>query len=110
MKKSEIKFDVELDNQNLPEKIEWSATDSEIKGKQPCKAIMLSVWDGDAQSTLKIDLWTKDMLVDEMKIFMHQTLLSMASMLERATQEDKMAGDMRDFCDYFAEKMELKKE
>jgi hypothetical protein len=32
----------------------------------------------------------------------------MANTFEKATNEDKMAGDMRDFCDYFAEKMNLK--
>jgi gliding motility-associated protein GldC len=72
--------------------------------------MMLSVWDSTENTTLKIDLWTKDMLVDDMKQFFHQTLISMANTLERATNEDKMAGDMRDFCDYFAEKMGLKSE
>jgi len=28
----------------------------------------------------------------------------------RATQDDKMSATMKDFCDYFAEKLELKKE
>ena len=50
------------------------------------------------------------MMVDEMKIFIHQTLLSMANTLERATQEDKMAADLRDFCHHFADKLELKKQ
>jgi gliding motility-associated protein GldC len=61
----------------------------------------------DENNTLRMDLWTKDMLVDEMKQFYHQTLLSMADTLERATGEDKMAGDMRDFAQYFAEKLKL---
>jgi hypothetical protein len=42
-----------------------------------------------------------------MKLFYYQTLLSMAGTLERAIGEDKMAGDMRDFCAYFAKKMNL---
>lgn len=110
MKKSEIKFNIELDDQHLPEKMEWMATDSDVDGVQECKALMLSVWDPKEKSTLKIDLWTKDMLIDEMKIFMHQTMLSMANTLEKSIQEEKMAGDMRDFCEYFAEKMGLKQE
>ena len=57
-----------------------------------------------------IDLWTKDMLIDDMKQFFHQTLISMANTFERATNEDKIVGDMKDFCDYFAEKMGLKEE
>lgn len=108
MKKSEIKFNVTLDENNLPETITWEATDSGVAGESAAKSIMLSVWDLKERNTLRIDLWTKDMMVDEMKVFMHQTLVSMANTLERATQEDKMAADLRDFCDHFAEKLELK--
>ena len=45
------------------------------------------------------------MRIDEMKHFFHQTLLSMADTLERATGEDKMVGDMKDFCHHFSEKL-----
>lgn len=108
MKTSEINFKIQLDENHLPESMQWSATDSDVNGIQDCKSLMISVWDPKEKSTLKIDLWTKDMLIDEMKIFMHQTLLSMANTLEKSIQEEKMAGDMRDFCEYFAEKMGLK--
>ena len=70
---------------------------------------MLSVWDGNTQETLRIDLWTKDMPVDQMKVFFHQTLVSMANTFNKATQDEKMTATMKDFCDYFAEKLELKK-
>jgi gliding motility-associated protein GldC len=110
LKSSEIKINVTTDAMNLPETMNWQATDSGVDGINPLKAVMLSVWDAKENTTLKIDLWTKDMLVDDMKQFFHQTLISMANTLERATNEDKMAGDMRDFCDYFAEKMGLKEE
>jgi gliding motility-associated protein GldC len=70
---------------------------------------LLSVWDPKKKDTLRIDLWTKDMPVDEMKQFFHQTLVSMSQTFERATNDEKMAATMRDFCDYFAEKLELKK-
>jgi gliding motility-associated protein GldC len=49
------------------------------------------------------------MPIDEMKQFFHQTLVSMAGTFERATNDHKMSATMRDFCDYFAEKLELKK-
>jgi len=110
MKNSEIKINVNIDDLNLPETMTWQATDSGILGENKIKAMMLSVWDPTENTTLKIDLWTKDMLIDDMKQFFHQTLISMANTFERATNEDKMAGDMKDFCDYFAEKMGLKKE
>ena len=65
--------------------------------------------DSKAKESLRIDLWTKDMPVDEMKQFYHQTLVSMAESFERATDDAKMGATMKDFCDYFAEKLELKK-
>jgi gliding motility-associated protein GldC len=71
--------------------------------------MMLSVWDSVNKESLKIDLWTKDMPVDEMKIFFHQTLVAMSDTFLKATQDEKMTATMRDFSDYFAEKLEIKK-
>jgi gliding motility-associated protein GldC len=104
---SEIKFLVELDENRVPERLSWSAEDGGV-AQEEAKAIMLSIWDNKVKETLRIDLWTKDMPVDEMKQFFHQTLVAMADTFERATQDEKMAATMRDFCDYFAEKLELK--
>lgn len=106
-KKFEIKFDIELDANKVPEKMHWTAEDGGVSN-QETKAIMLSVWDSKPKESLRIDLWTKEMPVDEMKIFFHQTLVAMADTFQRATTDDKMADTMRDFCDYFAEKLELK--
>lgn len=106
--KSEIKFLVELDENRVPEKLTWTAQDGGVELEET-KAVMLSIWDNKAQETLRIDLWTKDMPVDEMKIFFHQTLVAMADSFERATADEKMATTMRDFTDYFAEKLELNK-
>jgi gliding motility-associated protein GldC len=105
---SEIKIAVELDENRIPEKLMWSAQDGGIE-KEEAKAMMLSIWDSNAQETLRIDLWTKDMPVDEMKKFFHQTLVAMADTFQRATQDEKMTDTMKDFCDFFAEKMELTK-
>lgn len=104
---SEIKIIVQLDENRIPEKLAWTAQDGAVD-QEEAKAIMLSVWDSKTQETLRIDLWTKDMPVDEMKLFFHQTLLAMSDTFQRATQDEKMADTMKDFCDYFAEKMELK--
>lgn len=106
--KSTIELTVELDENRVPEKLHWSAEDGGINNEE-AKAIMLSVWDQSKQETLRIDLWTKDMPVDEMQIFFHQTLVSMANAFQRATQDEKMYETMKDFCDYFADKLELKK-
>lgn len=107
-KTSEIKFIVELDDNRVPEKLSWTAQDGGIE-KEEAKALMLSIWDSKMQETLRIDLWTKDMPVDEMKLFFHQTLVAMADTFQRATADEKMADTMKDFCDYFAEKLALKK-
>jgi gliding motility-associated protein GldC len=104
---SEIKFVVELDENRVPEKLTWTAQDGGVELEE-AKAMLLSIWDSNAKETLRIDLWTKDMPVDEMKIFFHQTLVAMTDTFERATQDEKMASTMRDFTDYFAEKLELK--
>lgn len=103
---SEIKFNVSLDENRVPETITWSASDGGIDAAM-AKAIMLAVWDEKEKSTLRIDLWNKEMTVDEMKQFFHQTLLTMSDTLVKATNEEKMAGDMKDFAQYFAEKMGL---
>jgi len=103
---SSIELKVELDENRIPEYLEWSAEDGGIENEQ-AKAMMLSVWDHKAKETLRIDLWTKDMPVDEMKVFFHQTLVAMSNTFNRATQDEKMTATMKDFCDYFAEKLEL---
>lgn len=106
---SEINLTIELDENRVPEKLYWSAPDGGVNNEES-KAIMLSVWDYKNQESMRIDLWTKDMPVDEMKTFFHQTLVSMADTFERATGDKKMTDTMKDFCDYFAEKLELKKD
>jgi len=105
---SEIKFNIELDENRVPEKLTWSAQDGGVQAEET-KAIMLSIWDSKAKETMRIDLWTKDMPVDEMKIFFHQTLVAMSDTFKRATDDEKMSDTMKDFCDYFAEKLELAK-
>ncbi|MGB5362588.1 MAG: gliding motility protein GldC [Aureibaculum sp.] len=105
-KKSEIKFTVELDENKIPEKLSWDAKEAGITNENT-KAFLISVWDSKKKETLKMDLWTKDMPLEEMKMFFHQTLLSMSDTFHRATNDEKMTATMRDFCDYFAEKLKL---
>ncbi len=107
--KSNIVIDIELDENRIPERLEWTAKDGGVENEET-RALFLSVWDSKNKESLKIDLWTKDMPIDEMKIFFHQTLVSMSDTFNRATQDEKMTATMKDFCDYFAEKLELKME
>jgi gliding motility-associated protein GldC len=105
MKQSEIKFTVTLDDNKMPQKIDWSATDTNKKSTS--NAVMIALWDAEEKNTLRIDLWTKDMMVDEMKRFYHQNLLSMADSFERATGEVEAAKAMRNFAQEFGERLNL---
>lgn len=104
-KTSEIKFTVNLDENHVPEKIEWHAEDGDVSNF--CKSVMIAIWDEKEKNTLRMDLWNKEMTVEEMKHFFHQNLMTLADTFERATGEKEMSQDMRDFGVYFADKMEL---
>jgi gliding motility-associated protein GldC len=107
MKTAEIKLTIELDDHNVPENITWESTDAENKEALPVKSMMLALWDNNYKNTLRIDLWTKDMPVDEMKRFFYETLQTMGDTFLRATGETNIVEDLRDYCAHFAEKMEI---
>lgn len=106
VKTSEIAIKVGLNENNLPIGIKWSAQDGNVE-MAPAKAMLLSLWDPRENNTMKIDLWTKDMSVEEMKQFFHQTLLTLADTFEKATGENRICEDLRDYCFHFADKMEI---
>ena len=103
---SEIKFSIGLDENKVPESIEWNASDGGVNHAS-AKGMLLSVWDKKHGDTLKIDLWTKEMLADEMKQMIHQTLLGLSDTLERATDDKASANEIRQFAQKLGEKMEL---
>jgi gliding motility-associated protein GldC len=109
MKTAEIKLTIQLDDNNVPEQIVWESTDAQNKEAVAVKSLMLSVWDPNYQNAMRLDLWTKDMPVDEMKTFFYQTLMTMADTFERATGEKNIVEDLKDYCIHFAEKMEIVK-
>lgn len=105
MKKSEIKIEVDLDEQNVPERLFWEASESPESGSE-IKALALSLWDGKGEGTLKIDLWTKEMEVTEMKRFFIETISGMADTIRNATQDELMAMDMQNLCDSLSRRLE----
>lgn len=109
MKQSDIKFSIRLDDNRLPETIEWTADDAGMEKPAEANAIMLSVWDKEENNTLRIDLWTKEMLVDDMKQFFYQTLLSMSDTLARSTNETDAAKELKEFAKQFGSKLGLEK-
>lgn len=106
-KKSDIIVHVETDENHVPQKMSWTAEDGGVK-EQEAKAMLLSLWDPNHKESFRIDLWTNDMPLEEMKTFFYQTLVSMTDTFLRATDDKKMTETMRDFCDYYADKMNIK--
>lgn len=103
-KTSQIRIDVHLDDENLPINIEWDADDADFDGKESAKGMMLSIFDGMQQNAMRIDLWTQDMNVEEMNLFMFQTLATMADTFEKATGNKELSDEMRDFVHHFGHK------
>ena len=106
VKTSEISIKVGTNDNNVPVRMIWSAEDGEVNNKEAA-GMFLSLWDPNDKNTMKIDLWTKEMTIEEMKQFFHQTLVTMADTFEKATGEKNITEDLRDYCYHFAEKMEI---
>ncbi len=105
MRKAEIKVTVSLDDQNMPEEILWESTDAKNSDQVPVKSMFLALWDHNYKNSMRIDLWTKDMPVDEMKRFFYETLQTLGDTFQRATGEQAIVEDLRDYCAHFADKM-----
>src|SRR4029453_14745402 len=101
MKTSTITVNVQLNDDRVPEAILWNASDSTIENAQKAKAMMLSFWDGAEKTALRIDLLTKEMMVDEMTDFFYQTLMTMADTYNRATQHEELVETMKKFAHEF---------
>ena len=104
MYNSTININVLLDKDKVPQQINWNAADSSANMDQKAKAMMLAFWDATDKSALRIDLWTKDMMVDEMADFYYQTLMGMADTYLRATQNLEQTEDMKSFAKEFYKK------
>lgn len=106
MKESEINLRVELDKENIPEKIFWNATDKDVEGEQETKSFSLSIWDDQNQSTLRIDLWNKEMPIDEMKRFYVDCLGGLAQSVLNSTGDEFMSAAMNRLCDKMVKHLE----
>jgi len=106
-KTSEIKFLVTLDESKMPEKIQWMAEDSEFNSFREAKTLMLSLWDKDEKLTLGFDIWTKEMMVQDMNIHFHQTFSKMADTYQRATNNSEVSDMIKKFAADFADKLKL---
>ncbi|HTI11201.1 MAG TPA: gliding motility protein GldC [Puia sp.] len=104
MRRSSINIEVVLDADRVPEQISWNATDTTAEAARKAKAMMLAFWDGAEKTAMRIDLWTKDMMVDEMADFFYQTFMTMAETYQRATQDQALTSEMKQFAKDFYSK------
>lgn len=104
MHNSTITIDVQLDPDKIPQMISWKADSRSTENAQKAKAMMIAFWDGADKSALRIDLWTKEMMVDEMADFFYQTFMTMADTFQRATQQNDQSNDIKNFAKDFYKK------
>ncbi len=109
MKKT-ITFNVELDQKSHADKILWEATDKPDPGQSETKAVSISLWDHQYKGTMRIDLWTKDMPVLEMKRFYIETIGGLAQSVLSATGDEFMATEMNALCERFVKHLKDTKE
>lgn len=106
-KVSQIKFLVELDENKIPQKILWQADDADFNGLKEAKSIFLSLWDKQELVTLGMDLWTKEMTIEEMNIHFHQIFVKMAESYSRATHNQKIEFMIKKFAADFAQRLNI---
>ena len=100
---SQIRIDVTTDDDGV-NTIRWEADDAPEPGLQRANAMLLALWDPEHRNALRIDLWTREMTVDDMNDFVYQTLLSLADTYRSATKNDGLMSDIKIFAREFAEK------
>lgn len=104
MKEVEIKLKVKLDDNNVPQEIQWASDDPPSKGTfASTKGFFLSLFDEKSLETLKIDLWTAKLEVGEMNRLCYYALKGMADSYYNATKNEQHANDLARFSQYFGE-------
>ena len=99
MKKSSIQFVIDLDDNNVPEKIMWDASDKPDAGFTEAKSISISLWDHEQKNTMRIDLWSKDMPVEEMKKFYIDCIGGLSQSVLSSTGDEHMAAEINALCE-----------
>lgn len=100
-KKSSIQITIQMDERNIPEQIQWLSEDQTIPSAQDAKAMMLALWDKQSRNGMSVDLWTKEMTIEEMNLFVFQTLMTMSDTFERATRNSQEAASLRTYANAF---------
>ena len=107
-RKANINIEVLLNENNLPEQISWLASDSK-KSNDVAKAFMLSFWNPKIKDSFNIDLWTKEMTMEEMKFFIFQNLLKMSGLIQKSTGDQELSKLIKNFATEFGKKSNVLK-
>ena len=103
MIRSEIRLRVDRSDEAI-EAIRWEADEAPVDGEQEARAMVLALWDPAARNAMRIDLWTREMTVQEMNEFLFQTLMSLADSYQGATRNAALASELKIFAREFIER------
>ena len=101
---SRITIDVTTDENQVPVAMEWTAEDGGVLN-QSASAMALSMWNAKEYAAMRMDLWTKDMSVEEMRSFVVQTMMTLADTYERSTSDKDHAKAIRGFTEELAKRI-----
>jgi gliding motility-associated protein GldC len=107
LRTAEIKVTVDLDEADLPTRIEWQATEGQEDGPVLCESMMLSVWDSKNKTTAAIDLWTKDTTIEDLNLYFYQVIHKMADTYLRATKNQELSNSIHEFGESFGASLGL---
>jgi gliding motility-associated protein GldC len=100
---SEIRIRVGNDPDGV-QSIHWEADDAPEGGVHAAGAMILALWDQEQRNAMRIDLWTPNFTVDDMNDFVYQTLLSLADSYVRATNNQDLMLEIKNFARTFAQR------
>jgi len=107
-RKASIDIQISLNENNVPEHIYWKASDNK-NNQANAQAFLLSFWDSETKNSFNIDLWTKEMTMEEMKFFIFQSLLKMSNIIERSTGDENLVHTMKEFSKKFGKMADILK-
>lgn len=107
-KEATINIKVTLDENKIPNKIIWEAKDENIINEKT-NAILISIWDSKNHETLNLHLWTKKMLIHEMKLFFYQLFICLSKTYQKAVGEKEISILINNFAENFAKQTKIKK-
>ncbi len=97
MKAAEINFQIERDENNVPQKIYWKADESPYPDFEETKGIFVAMWDDYHKSPMTLPLWT-NFEVDDMQMFVVGIVDAASKMVASATNNQKIVHVLEDAC------------